>query len=387
VTRTSDRYLVVVRAISAAHLPFDEPLKARLQGDECAVMTEHVGGKDGWPISLRGEVRASAENIEDAQERLPERVLGLFPLVALAANAAHAEPGLVVVHGLSPRPSEPVDWIAYEWEPPSNHFPPYARTVSPALVGALLEAADKYPSKGYHGRAVGLYGEALKYWTPESRLLAGEYLWMATEALSRGLVEAEAAKENMTPKNLAQQRKSSVTALYKQAREQVIFPNDHEALDALEKASDGFEHGYMTIPDVRALIEPVLERAARHVRRALISSTGMPKDGEKELLAADYDEPRAMGPLIQVLRGRLEVRDPSAAPDEIEDAVEVSWEPQGARHVERDEKGKLAVTGTVTATAQGLPPGVRLSVDRRGVRGQGIRGIQVGEPIVRRAGE
>jgi hypothetical protein len=380
------QYLVVIRAISAAHLPFDDPLVAQLPDVHCVVKSEHVGGEDGWPISLRGEARGTAADIDDAQRRLGDVVAGLLPLVALAANAAHADPALVVAHGTTVSESSPDEWIGYEWQPPSTCFPPPARPVSANLVGALLAAADRYPSDGYHGRAVGLYREALKYWTPESTLLAAEYLWMAAEALSRGIVEAEAAKGGMTPRNLARQRKvSGPPALYQLARKQVIFDGDAEALQALESASDGFEHGYMPIPDVRSLTEPILERAARCVRRALISVLDMPEAETKTLLNPDFDEPRGLVPPMKILRGELRLSDPAIAPSEIEDAVEMDWESPHEREVERNADGKLVITGTTKVTLRDVPAGLSLTVISSGMRVGGATAYGVGEPVVRRA--
>lgn len=388
VTGASNSYLVVVRAISAAHLPFNDPLVAQLPDAHCVVKSEHVGGENGWPVALRGEARGTAIDLDDAQRRLSEVVSGLLPLVALATNAAHADPALVVAHGTAPSKSSPAEWVGYEWPAPSTYFPPQARTVPADRVGALLEAADRYPSAGYHARAVGLYREALKYWTPESTLLAGEYLWMATEALSRGIVEADAAGQNITPSNLAKLRKvASPSILYRQAREQVIFDEeDQEALEALSKASEGFEHGFMPIPDVRALAAPILDRAVRKVRHALISVLDMPEADKAALLSPDLDEPRGLSPPMKVLRGKLQVNDPSLAPNEIESAVEMDWESQGERQIERDAAGKLIVTGTMKATLRDLPEGMGLTEISSGVRVQGATAYTVGDVIVRRAG-
>jgi hypothetical protein len=253
-------------------------------------------------------------------------------------------------------------------------------------VGTLLEAADRYPSAGYHARAIGLYREALKYWTPESTLLAGEYLWMATEALSRGIVEADAAGQNITPSNLAKLRRvASPSILYRQAREQIIFDEDQEALDALSKASEGFEHGYMPIPDVRALAGPILERAVRNVRHALISVLDMPEADTTALLSPDFDEPCGLTPPMKVLRGELQVTDPSLAPSEIETAVDMDWESQGERQIERDAAGNLTIAGTTKATLRDLPEGMGLTVISSGVRVQGATAYRVGDVIVRRA--
>jgi hypothetical protein len=159
---SESEYVVVVRGLSAGHFEYDHGLSAAVPEGLCVVTSEYVGGSSRWPLMLRAEIRGAAPDLEDAQQRLGARAGSPFPLVALAANAAHADPALVVAHGLSPNVDQPAEWIAYEWPPASEHVPPHSRMIDPNLVGALLERGDRFPSAGYHGRAVGLYREALK---------------------------------------------------------------------------------------------------------------------------------------------------------------------------------------------------------------------------------
>jgi hypothetical protein len=50
---------------------------------------------------------------------------------------------------------------------------------------------------------------------------------------------------------------------------------DEEAFEAMQKASNGFEHGYLGVDEVRGLLNPVLERSMEHVRRALVATAGV----------------------------------------------------------------------------------------------------------------
>jgi hypothetical protein len=209
---------------------------------------------------------------------------------------------------------------------------------------------------------------------------------MSAEALSRGIVEAEAAMSNMTPRNLAKQRKvASARVLYKLAREEAIFASDPHALSALENASDGFEHGYMPLPEVRSLAEPVLERAARHVRRALISVLQIVEDVASQLLKPELDEPRGLTPPMKILRGELQINDPMSVFSKVDDAVEMDWETPRERQIERNAQGNLTITGTTKATILGLPAGVGLVVGSSGMRVEGAVDYRVGEVVVRRA--
>ncbi len=93
-----------------------------------------MGDTTGYPFMLRAEIPGPATGLDDAQRRLGDRAGSLFPLVALAANAAHADPGLVVAHASRPAVDRPAEWIAYEWPPASEHVPPHSRTIDPNLV-------------------------------------------------------------------------------------------------------------------------------------------------------------------------------------------------------------------------------------------------------------
>jgi hypothetical protein len=109
----------------------------------------------------------------------------------------------------------------------------------------------------------------------------------------------------------------------------------------------------------------------------------MPEADTTALLCPDFDEPRGLTPPMKVLRGELQVTDPSLAPSEIESTVEMDWESQGERQIERNTAGKLTITATTKATLRGLPEGMGLTVISSGVRVQGATGYTVGDVIVR----
>jgi hypothetical protein len=148
-------YVVVIRARSAAHFPQGKGIAVQLPVGSCVVVSEYEGGENGWPVNLRGELRGLASSLDDAQLRFKEPLGRVLPLVALAANAGVGDPQMLVAHALTPNDGRD-EWIGYEWRERSGGWPPAARLVEPELVGALLEAADAWPSGGYWGRAAGL---------------------------------------------------------------------------------------------------------------------------------------------------------------------------------------------------------------------------------------
>jgi hypothetical protein len=143
--------------------------------------------------------------------------------------------------------------------------------------------------------------------------MAGEFLYIAAETLSRFLLEARAAERGITPTNLARLKSaSSKDALRERYLRDEIFAGDRGALQAMHAASNGFEHGYMAVQDIRGLMEPVLERSMNLVRRSLIEAAGAGSEAEEILLGDGYSVPRALvPPSLHVMTGQLARKDPT----------------------------------------------------------------------------
>ena len=185
-------------------------------------------------------------------------------------------------------------------------FPPGLRKIHPSATLKLMTAIGTHPQTDLLQRAAESYRNALSNWFPERLLMAGEFLYIATETLSRFLIESRAAEKRITPTNLARLEKApSKDALRARYIRDEIFADDAGAYEAIKAASDGFEHGYMAVQDVRGLMEPVLERSMGLVRRALIEATGVEADAKQILLGDEYSEPRALVPPIRVITGQL----------------------------------------------------------------------------------
>jgi hypothetical protein len=324
VPRVDEQYIVVVKATSAAQLPPGHALILDVPDGQWRIQNASAGAS-----SLRGEMRGPATDLNDAYRRMPMRIGGAFGWLLLVANATIGDEVLVVAHGLQPR-GDAVNLIAYETPSLTGQLPLRTRTVDPDLVVAVMQGGDRYAAVSseagaYYSRAVGRYRDALKYWTYETGLLAGEFLWLSAEVLSRALVEAEAASKRMTPKNLAQSKKvNGPDQLYRRARKQTIFLGEEDALEALEAASHGFEHGYGELDSVRQQSGPILRRAARCVRRALIKALNLPAAVEAAILDPSIEEPLPILPEMRAIAARVRVTDADVAPETIKDAIEVN---------------------------------------------------------------
>jgi hypothetical protein len=358
------------RAHAAAHFNFGDGLTFRWPGAVAVLQSEYTGGEDGraYPVTIHGEIRGEAQSIEEAQAKLSSMIGNVFPLIALAANAAVADPLAICAHGVDlAAGAQP--FIGYRTPRANSWFPSGRRKIDSEATEALAIAVGHHPHGDLLHRSIESYRRAVGHWFPEEQLLAGEYLFIAAEALSRFLIESRAAEQGITPKNLV---RLSDAANSDQLRWRYlhddVFDGDTAAVEALKAASDGFEHGYMTFDEIRRHQQPVLERAFRHVRRALIVATQLPEPYAERLLAETYEEPRALVPVVVVVTGELAVTDPTKPALEIDGgAIELEWSDIDPVAIRRPD-GSIGITVEPRAAVTALPENAHLTLSGFGMR-------------------
>ena len=217
--------------------------------------------------------------------------------------------------------------------------------------------------------------------------MAGEFLYIATETLSRFLIESRAAERRITPTNLARLEKApSKDALRARYIRDEIFADDTGAYEAIKAASDGFEHGYMAVQDVRGLMEPVLERSMGLVRQALIEATGVEAEAKQILLGDEYSEPRALVPPIRVITGQLARKDQTkpAPPDLARLELEL---PHPEMTVKEQADGRVDFDFKTDVKALYMPQNVELRSIRPGMRAAHVKPAPAGQPDSDQAGD
>jgi hypothetical protein len=358
-----------MRAYSAAHFEFDDVLTLTWPDAEAKLQSEYTGGDDGraYPVTIHGEIRGNASSLEEAQTRLSGAIGNTLPLVALASNAAIADPLAVAVYGLEL--STPQPFMGYRTPSPADWFPPGKRRIDAEATLALMSAVGQHPQSDLLHRAIESYRRALGHWFPEEQLLAGEFLFICAETLSRFAIESRAAARGITPKNLVRLDGSGTETKFRwRYLNDEVFAGDTAALDALKEASDGFEHGYMAFEDARKRQEPVLERAFACMRRALIGAAEAPDEMADRPLADSYVEPRALVPVLNIVRGELKVKDLTRPVPALDGAaIELDWqvsEPTASRRPD----GEVDITFRRRVTARRLPDNVSLTISSIGMR-------------------
>jgi hypothetical protein len=362
-TASPSEYVVVARATSAAQFPAGRTLKLDLPEGTAVLETEYITGAGGLPLGMRGTLRGQATSVSDAQRRMTARLSSVMRWMGLVGNAAQTDTATVVAHGVEVRDGA-VEFVAYGRPADVADMPPKPRTIHPDSMAAFIDGLNRYGADSaeavsLYDRAVGNYCQAVRYWIPEQVLLAGEYLWLATEALSRAMVEVEAARCGLNLNNLARKRGIAKPALYPAARGR-IFDGHPDALTALSEASEGFEHGYADLDSVRSGFAPVLSVAARCVRRALITELSLPPQAEVEILDPSRDDPLPIVPEVHRFLGQIRAIEGSTAPDRIEDVVEAFWG-FGPVSAGPTPGGPSGLGRDASATLKNAPPGMEFS--------------------------
>jgi hypothetical protein len=381
---SSDEYAVRVRAYAAAHFDFDEHLVLTWPDATAFLVSEYTGGDDGraYPVTIHGEIRGVGESLADAEQRLGPALGNVFPVLALAGNAAMADPLAVASYGLDL--SEPQPFTGYETPQAHEWFPPGGRRFDLDATLALMTAVGQHQQTDLLHRAIEFYRRALGHWVPEERLLAGEFLFIAAETLSRFLIESRAHAAGMTRKNLARAKGLDPKALRARYLLDDVFAGDQAALDAMREASDGFEHGYMAADHVRGLVESALERSMSLVRRALIAASGLDAATSERLLDSKYDEPRGLVPAIHFLNGVVRASDPTAPPALDMGAIELDW--TNSRPVaSKKEDGRVDITFSPNVTVAAIQEGVEVDLKVLGMRAAHVTPVGDVKAEVRRA--
>jgi hypothetical protein len=189
-----------MRAYAFAHFAFDDHLTVTWPDAKAVLLSEYTGGEGGraYPVTIFGEIRGEYPSIEEAETRLANSIGNTLPIVA--ANAGIADPLAVAVYGIDL--SERQTFLGYSTPRATEWFPPGSRRVDVDATYALMAAVGQHPQTDLLHRAIESYRRAVGHWVPEQHVMAGEFLFISAETLSRFILEARAEHRGITPKNL-----------------------------------------------------------------------------------------------------------------------------------------------------------------------------------------
>jgi hypothetical protein len=310
--------IVVFRAQSSAHFQPEDVFEINvsapqldLTGIRLRIFTRWTSiGSNQIPRELIVEARGGVKSMNDALAKFGALARPLATMVGFVANV---------------RVGPLEDHIAFECRPtadsrqflevflPDEHGP-----VSPGGIVRphLLDAACR-ALIGFSGsylrldRALRQYELALREWRVGGEWLALSHLWIAAENLTTIVVRKTAAERGISRRQLAHSyeiitddpsRPHWIDLLGARIRQHVIFEGDNETYQLAKEASNGLEHGYLTLDAVAKNALQCTDKTFNYVRRTIISLLQLRPEIAEELATIHL---RDVQSLRKVARGRL----------------------------------------------------------------------------------
>ncbi len=282
-------FVIVLKGSSSVRIPLGTGARfvlGAVQGQaEVRVLTNWADSGFSHPIprELWIDVRLEAGSIDEAIDQARVLASAIAPVVAFATNAGIGamEPHVAfeVTAGMAER-----DFVEY-FVPDERGLVPQSRAADPDVIVATADAA--FASAHWKGIATALahYFAALGHYHVGGEALAVGHLFMAAEALREAtLFEYCSTSGRSEADIMADEGHEHRGHLLAWARREIIFAGDGEVYSAAKRASDGLEHGFRTVSEVRGLAEPVCDRTFMYVRKAIVDLLDIPEASRKALL-------------------------------------------------------------------------------------------------------
>lgn len=310
--------LVVFRARSSARFRPESGLELNISAPSLNVADVRlriftrwvsIGGKD-IPRELIVEARGLTDSINDALAKFGSIARPLATTVGFVANV---------------RVGQLEEHIAYECGGSTTErqflevfLPDEKGSLSPgaavpvhlldATCRAIIEFRSGYPRLD---RALRQYELALREWRVGGEWLALSHLWIAAENLTTLVIRKLLAERGVNQEQLAQSyeivtddpcRPRWISLLGARIRQNHIFAGDNETYQLAKDASDGLEHGYLTLDKVAKKALKCADKTFAYVRRSIVALLDLPAEVADELNAIPLRDVQSMR---KVARGRL----------------------------------------------------------------------------------
>lgn len=281
--------MVVLKGRSSVRLPRGRGARLFVTtGDglaEVRVLTNWVesGFDHPLPRELWFDVRLEASSVDEAISRARVLVSGFAAVVAFSTNAeiGTIEPHIAFdsTHGVSERA-----FVEY-FVPDERGLIPPSREGDPDVITSAAEAV--FDSSHWKGISTALahYHAALGNYHVGGESLAVGHLFMAAEALREATLAEYCMRSGRSEAQIMSHEGHDHRGhLLAWARRELIFAGDRVVYTGAKDASDGLEHGYRTVSEVRELAESVCDQVFDYVRRAIVSLLDIPSTVSDQLV-------------------------------------------------------------------------------------------------------
>ncbi|MDP8928190.1 MAG: hypothetical protein M3O70_06330 [Actinomycetota bacterium] len=269
-------FVIVLKGSSSVRLPQRAGIKLDLRtahGEaEVRAQTHWVNSGFDHPVPREFwvDVRLNAMSIDEAIDEA--RVLGsnITPIVAFSANAeiGHIEPHIAfdATQGVTER-----EFVEY-FLPDERGLLPPSREGDPNVIVATSDAVLRSPYGVSITIALAHYLSALRYYHVGGESLAVAHLFMAAEALRVPTLSAYCRSSGRSEDEIrTDEGHENRHHLLAWARRELIFAGDEHVYKAAKEASDGLEHGFRTVSEIRALAGSACDQTFTYLRKAVIN--------------------------------------------------------------------------------------------------------------------
>lgn len=367
-------YLIVLRTRSGATLEEGNILELICQSDPGAVnlhfKTRRKDRGLGIPtaLDLTIEVRGKGNSLDEAQTTFSAVAQGASNVLALGANAIVEQPPVVeIAYDVTPEHGEHDFFQRRHPEPPLEIL--QGRSIHPALLVPLYECFARHPDSDRLHQAAAHYNVALSLWRPGSELLAHNHLWIGIETLTPAFRKRECKTRGVDKEGLynawnlpAEQRKRDrMNKLDGEVRSTFIFQGDRNCYGDAKRASDGFEHGFLSLKEAHELAAKSHLKTAAYLRRAIFDLAGLDQETQNTLLNPPYNRPLERWHLDFQVRGKLVGAVDDLAPQK-GDHPYLDWDDEGMSGTPV-EGGRVKIEFRENKLTARLGKGVTLNVD------------------------
>ena len=256
------------------------------------------------PRWLVAEVTGPADSLEDAIRRFPNAARALTPMFDVALNTGVDDLDLHLGFDATPGCTNRRFFQTFlQDNPPTLR---QTRPVDRQLLSSLVQSMARHPDHVRLHRAAARYEQALRYWSLGDETRAVGQLWMGIEALTPVAKRGELEKTGAgTSSELAEALGVELKQLDSTLRRVVLFAGDDDCYRTVADVSNGFEHGYIPLDELRQLARGVRDAAATYLRKSIVGLSRVPEPTIHAMLDSPYDTPIIGFPITKYLRGTL----------------------------------------------------------------------------------
>jgi hypothetical protein len=246
------------------------------------------------PRDLLVEARGSAESLHDAGELFGNAPLSISAIVSVAANATMGVPALELIFDINPESEEHEFLQSYNPDEPVIAVP--GRRIDLEIVRALVQALAHHPERERIQRAIAQYTEALQSWRPGREITCLAHLYMGIEAITKAVLRNHLA--GRSEQELVLEWGIEPKFIESETRRRLVFRGDDVTYKKARGVSDGFEHGFSDLDEMRKPAIEVILKTGAYLRQTIIEILNIDATLQARALGPDYAKPR--GPLVAV---------------------------------------------------------------------------------------